>query len=342
MCRFICYKGRDLLLADLLYRPANSLIRQSFHALDRPEPLNGDGFGVGWYQREITGTPCVVTSTMPAWSNQNLRRLSYHIKSDCFFAHVRAASPGMPVSDVNCHPFQYGRFLWMHNGSISEFHRIKRRLRASLPDTIYDWIQGTTDSEHAFGVFLNALGDTQRNCSAMDMAEALMQTIEQLERWTAEAGPAGPSYYNFAVTDGLSVAALRYASDPTLEPASLYCSVFGNYVCDKGIARLLECDVTERSVIISSEQLTPDASHWHRVPPNNLVLVHPDLTIEGVALDVSRIGTRVHVPPISSAPHLAIKVDYVDRHKPAAGQDEFAAGADHVNESKTLTDLRRS
>lgn len=43
MCRFICYRGPDLLLADLLYRPANSLIRQSFHALDRPEPLNGDG-----------------------------------------------------------------------------------------------------------------------------------------------------------------------------------------------------------------------------------------------------------------------------------------------------------
>lgn len=328
MCRFLCYKGRNLLLADLLYRPANSLIRQSYHALDRPEPLNGDGFGVGWYQRQITSTPCALTSTMPAWSNQNLRRLSYHVKTNCFFAHVRAASPGMRVSEMNCHPFQFGRFLWMHNGSISDFHRIKRRLRASLPDAIYESIQGTTDSEHAFAVFLNTLGDIERNCSATDMAKALIQTIEQLERWTAEAGPAGPSYYNFAVTDGLSMAAVRYASDPKVEPASLYCSVFGRYVCDEGVAKLLECEVSERSVIISSEQLTPDTTHWHRVPPNNLVLVHPDLTIEGMELDVSRIGTRVHIPPISSAARLAIKVDYMDHHEPAAVQDALAASAD--------------
>ena len=328
MCRFLCYKGRNLLLADLLYRPANSLIRQSYHALDRPEPLNGDGFGVGWYQHQITSTPCALTSTVPAWSNQNLRRLSYHVKTNCFFAHVRAASPGMRVSEMNCHPFQFGRFLWMHNGSISDFHRIKRRLRASLPDAIYESIQGTTDSEHAFAVFLNTLGDIERDCSATDMAKALIQTIEQLERWTAEAGPAASSYYNFAVTDGESIAAVRYASDPKVEPASLYCSVFGRYVCDEGVAKLLECDVSERSVIISSEQLTPDTTHWHRVPPNNLVLVHPDLTIEGLELDVSRIGTRVHITPIGSVPRLAIKVDYMDHHEPAAVQDALAASAD--------------
>jgi glutamine amidotransferase len=315
MCRFICYRGPDLLLADLLYRPANSLIRQSFHALDRPEPLNGDGFGVGWFRRQITDTPCVITSTMPAWSNQNLRRLSRHVTSDCFFAHVRAASPGMRVSHANCHPFQHERFLWMHNGLVSQFHRIKRRLRASLPDAIYDRIEGTTDSEHAFGLFLHALGDTERNCSASEMAEAMVQTIEELEKWTAEAGPAGPSYYNFAVTDGLSVAAVRYVSDPTVTPASLYCSIFGRYECHEGMGRLLECHVSQRSVIISSERLTSDPSHWHCVPPNHLLMVNPDLSINVEAMDVSRIGSRVHIPPQSSTNHLAIKVDHMEQHK---------------------------
>lgn len=340
MCRFICYRGTDLLLADLLYRPSNSLIRQSFHALDRPEPLNGDGFGVGWYRRQVSSTPCVITSTMPAWSNQNLRRLSYHVTSDCFFAHVRAASPGMRVSDVNCHPFQYGRYLWMHNGSVSEFRRIKRRLRATLPDPIYDRIEGTTDSEHAFALFLDALGDTNRNCSASEMAKTMIQTIEQLEKWTAEAGPAGPSYYNFAVTDGLSVAAVRYASDPTLQPASLYCSIFGRYHCHKGIAKLLDCHMSERSVIISSERLTSDPSHWHAVPPNHLVLVNPDRSIKVEAMDVSRIGSRVHVPPASSTSHLAIHVDHRDRHKSdATRSDHSATNVDSSEQSEKFIDL---
>ena len=32
---------------------------------------------------------------------------------------VRAAMPGMPVSEQNCHPFQWGRYMWMHNGMVS-------------------------------------------------------------------------------------------------------------------------------------------------------------------------------------------------------------------------------
>jgi glutamine amidotransferase len=130
--------GPELLLADLLYRPNNSLILQSYKARERKEPLNGDGFGVGWYAPAVAETPGVFTSISPAWSNQNLRRLSEHVKSPCFFAHVRAASPGMAVSEANCHPFAHGRYLWMHNGTISGFDRIRRRLRESLPDRLYD------------------------------------------------------------------------------------------------------------------------------------------------------------------------------------------------------------
>jgi hypothetical protein len=43
MCRYLCYKGPELLLSDLLYRPKNSLILQSYKSRERKEPLNGDG-----------------------------------------------------------------------------------------------------------------------------------------------------------------------------------------------------------------------------------------------------------------------------------------------------------
>ena len=36
----------------------------------------------------------------------------------CFLFQVRAAMPGMPVSEQNCHPFQWGRYMWMHNGMV--------------------------------------------------------------------------------------------------------------------------------------------------------------------------------------------------------------------------------
>ena len=52
MCRFMIYKGKkSMLMADLLTHPARSIITQSYDSRERMQcnPLNGDGFGVGWY-----------------------------------------------------------------------------------------------------------------------------------------------------------------------------------------------------------------------------------------------------------------------------------------------------
>jgi glutamine amidotransferase len=103
----------------------------------------------------MPGGPCIFTSILPAWNNLNLIRLSEKIKSHLVFAHVRAASPGFPIAETNCHPWCYGRFLWMHNGFISQFNKIKRKLQASLRDELFHFVQGNTDSEWTFALFLN-------------------------------------------------------------------------------------------------------------------------------------------------------------------------------------------
>ncbi|MBA2702426.1 MAG: class II glutamine amidotransferase [Blastocatellia bacterium] len=298
MCRFLCYLGPEILLSDLLYRPKNSLILQSYKSQERREPLNGDGFGVGWYAPTISPTPCVFTSLTPAWNNQNLLRLSEHVKSPCFFAHVRAASPDMRVSEMNCHPFQYGRYLWMHNGTIEGFSQIKRRLRSSLPDSLYNAIEGTTDSEHAFAVFLNLLGDTERQHSASEMGQVLVNTVKELERLTAETESSAPSYYNFAVSDGQSVAAMRYVSDPTVEPASLYYAAGRKYQCADGVCQLVDCEPREQSIVIASERLSEDSDHWIRVAPNHVLTVNQNLETRVELMEIERHGSRVETPSL--------------------------------------------
>ncbi len=299
MCRFLCYMGPEVLLADLLYRPKNSLILQSYKSRERKEPLNGDGFGVGWYAPQDSPkgspTPCLFTSITPAWNNQNLKRLSEHVKSPCFFAHVRAASPGMRVCETNCHPFQYGRYLWMHNGIIEGFWQIRRRLRESLPDRLYNTIEGTTDSEHAFAVFLNLIGDADRQLSSQDIGDALVRTIAQLERWTAEVESPAPSYYNFAVTDGRKVAAIRYVSDPTIEPASLYYSARGKYQCVEGECQFADCRGCERSLVIASERLNENDSDWIRVAPNHVLTVSKELEVQIRLMEIQRRGSHVEL-----------------------------------------------
>jgi predicted glutamine amidotransferase len=291
MCRFLCYSGPPVLLSELLYRPGHSLILQSYKAKERAEPLNGDGFGVGWYAPEIAATPCVFTSVSPAWSNQNLRRLAEHVRSPLFFAHVRAASPGMEVSEANCHPFQSGRFLWMHNGQVASFARIKRRLRHSLPDRLYESVRGSTDSEHAFAVFLDRLGDTDTPRTPRDLARALVETVARLEEWTAEAGADAPSYYNFAVTDGSSIAAVRYVSDPSLDPISLYFRVVGEPPSRRGAAV-----APDRAVMLASERLSENKGAWRRVAPNHAVVVSADREVKVELVPVPRPAGSPRLP----------------------------------------------
>jgi len=289
MCRFLAYAGAPLLLSDLLYRPVNSLIMQSYHARERAEPLNGDGFGVGWYVPEIDPTPCVQRSIAPAWSNRNLQNIAAKTRVAHMFAHVRAATPGMAVTEMNVHPFSYDRFMWMHNGSIAGFHLMRRRLRESLKDEFYNMIQGTTDSEHAFAVFLNSLQVPFGEASGDDLRRALTETITRLNEWTHEANITEPSYYNFAVTDGRAFIVSRYCSAAGIAGASLHYSRGLRFEClPDGVCDMhnVPDDEQAAAVIISSERLTDDESDWPDVPDNHTVTVLPDLSVKVEELNV--------------------------------------------------------
>ena len=118
---------------------------------------------------------------LPTWltllahrNNENLGRLSCKIVSPLVFAHVRAAYPGMPVSEQNCHPFQFSRYLWMHNGVIGGFMKIRRALLATLADAAYDTVSSFhSDSAISFSIFLNHLPDLDLQQSPQVLLQAM-------------------------------------------------------------------------------------------------------------------------------------------------------------------------
>jgi predicted glutamine amidotransferase len=267
-------------MSDLLLRSSRSLIHQSYRARERAEPLNGDGFGVGWYARDIDPIPGLFTSVQPAWGNRNLTRLAPKIFSTCFFAHVRAASRGSAITELNCHPFQFQRLLWMHNGRIAGFSRIKRRLQALLDDEFYDSVLGTTDTEHAFALFLQRLLGSGRDYSLSSMEEALTATIHDLEELTAAVGVEESSYYNFAVTDGEALLATRYVTARGHEPETLYVSRGSRLELENEQFRMIEADTTAvEAVIIASEPITDVRENWQAIPRNHCVSVSPQFEV---------------------------------------------------------------
>lgn len=284
MCRFVAYKGNDILMADLLLNSKHSLVKQSYHSKERDEPLNGDGFGVGWYVEPHDPVPCFFTSVTPAWSNNNLHRLSEKIRSHCFFAHVRAATSGLPVNEVNCHPFQYGRLLWMHNGMLSNFRKIKRKLRRSLSDERYDMVQGTTDSEHAFALFLDFLGKNIDKPDIDVMKEAMVKTVVFIRDLASSEGCTEGTFLNFAVTDGENVIATRYVSGEGKEPLSLYFSCGSSFELHKGDFRMKRDARGPSTIIISSEPLTKSREDWMAVPVNHMVTISGTAKVELVPI----------------------------------------------------------
>ena len=147
MCRWLAYSGSPMRLEELLVKRDRSLIDQSLHSRLGATTTNGDGFGVGWY--DDSDTPRLYRSVHPAWNDRNLRELAAGISSPLFFAHIRA-STGTAIQETNAHPFRYGRWLWMHNGLIREFPRLRRELVLAVDDSLFPSIEGTTDSETMF------------------------------------------------------------------------------------------------------------------------------------------------------------------------------------------------
>ncbi|KAJ2848086.1 glutamine amidotransferase subunit [Coemansia erecta] len=244
--------------------------------------MNGDGVGLGWYM-EPRAKGCIFTSTLPAWSNINLQRLAENIKSGLVFAHVRATTGGTVTSESNCHPWQYGNLMWMHNGNIGGFDQIKRRMQNSLKEEIYLNIQGTTDSENAFAVFLNMLEDPlgRKEFSFDELKQAMLATIEQINQWLDEAGVTETSLLNFAVTDGQTVVCTRYITDREREGASLFYSSGSEFRCEEESStyRMIKANKREDVVVVASEPLTYEKSDWMVIPSNNLLVITPKLNV---------------------------------------------------------------
>ena len=264
MCRWLAYSGSPVLVEELLYGPKNSLVVQSLHSQMGAEETNGDGFGVGWYGDR--DTPAVFRSIEPAWNDRNLRALSAHIRSPLVFAHIRA-STGSPVQQTNCHPFQHGRWLWMHNGMIREYHRLKRDLTLAVSPERYPDIEGTTDSEVMFHLALS-FGLEE------DPPAAVARVIGLVEQVGREHGVEHPFQGTIATSDGECIWAFRYSSERNSR--SLYYSTDVRTLRAMYPENELLREVGDEGRLIVSEPLgdaLPGA--WNKVPESTYGVIQP-------------------------------------------------------------------
>jgi predicted glutamine amidotransferase len=265
MCRWNAYYGQPLVIDELLYRPPRGLIDQSLHARMGVETTNGDGFGIGWYAAGDGGVPGRYRSVTPAWSDANLRDIAAHVESPLFLAHVRATT-GTPVQQTNCHPFRHGRWLFVHNGAIAGFERIRRDLLLAVEPSLFDGIAGSTDSETLFYLALT-FGLEEDPIGAVEQAVGFVEATGRAH------GVEYPVQMTLGFSDGERLWAVRYSSEG--RSRSLFMSA------DRRTVQALHPDnprfarLTDEDRIIVSEPLSDLPGIWLEVPEATAVIVQP-------------------------------------------------------------------
>ncbi|MCW2771476.1 MAG: class glutamine amidotransferase [Aeromicrobium sp.] len=262
MCRWLAYSGSPVQLHDLLFKPENSLVVQSRHSRLGVEAVNGDGFGLGWYG--ALGTPGIYRSTEPAWNDRNLLEISSQAVADRVFAHIRA-STGTPIQQTNCHPFRHGRWLWMHNGAIADFHSVKRDLAMAVLPSLYPEIEGSTDSEIFFLLALT-FGLEQ------DPPRAVAQAVGLIEEIGRRHGVEHPIQMTVATTDGETTWAFRYSSEG--KSRSLFHSVDVSTLREQYPDNVLVHKLTQDARLIVSEPLGSLVGAWEEVPESTSLVIH--------------------------------------------------------------------
>ena len=262
MCRWLAYSGSPILIEELLYKPDHSLIDQSLHARLGVDTTNGDGFGVGWYGANLQ-SPAVFHSIEPAWNDRNLREVAGHVESGLFLAHIRA-STGTAVQQTNCHPFRYGRWIWVHNGMVRHFARLKRDLALAVDESLYASIEGSTDSELLFYLALT-FGLEE------DPPAAVERMVGYVEEVGYRHGTEHPIQMTIGTTDGINVWAFRYSSEG--DSRTLY------YSSDVRALRELYPDrarlrgISDEARVIVSEPLGDLPGVWNEVPESSYGVV---------------------------------------------------------------------
>ncbi|HEX4477204.1 MAG TPA: class II glutamine amidotransferase [Polyangiaceae bacterium] len=275
MCRLFGFRSvipsqvhRSLLAAE------NALGTQSNH--------HPDGWGVAFY---VDGAPHVTRNPLAAMGDQLFHRLSGVVSSETVVAHVRKATHG-DKTVLNCHPFQYGRWIFAHNGDVTDFARHRAALVECVAPELRRFILGDTDSEVVFFILLTEMkkgGPLAEPRTAAEVAGAVRR-MTAIVRAIAD-GDATPTSLTVLVTNGETLVASHGGK-------SLFWSSYKARCADRGVCKSLspECEAPSTTgrvnhFIVSSEPLQGE-NVWLELEQGAIVGIDAGMRMLATSTDV--------------------------------------------------------
>jgi predicted glutamine amidotransferase len=209
-----------------------------------------DGWGVAFY---VDGAPHITRSPATAIDGMLFRRVSGIVASET----VRRATNG-ELSVLNCHPFQYGKWIMAHNGDIQDFRKHRPELVQRIVPRLRRYILGETDSEVLFFLFLTHLsqhGPLSGRIGVEEASMAMQSTLEHVRAICDVDPDKERSSLTTIVTDGTTMVAAEGGKE-------LFWSTYKTQCADRDACPSLsaECEAPTESgyvnhLIFSSETI---------------------------------------------------------------------------------------
>ena len=261
MCRFYAMRANEPTRVECsLVREQNALMAQS--AGDLEGLVHGHGWGVADY---ANGMPMVEKQIWAAYHGEHFARKAARVYAHTVVAHVRRATVGEPSME-NTHPFQHGRWIFVHNGTVPDFMKVRDRMILEIDPVMRNDIKGTTDSEHIFYYLLSLHSKHPEQSMRKTMAHA----IEKIVGWSEEVNSERKVSLNLVLTDGKFFVGSRFGR--TLWQLERE-QVFECPICGKSHVHH-DLKQNYRAVEIASEPLSDD--DWREIKDGTVYSVDED------------------------------------------------------------------
>jgi predicted glutamine amidotransferase len=273
MCRLYAMHANEPTRVECsLVKAQNALMRQSRR--DADNLTHGHGWGVADYK---DGYPIVEKQTWAAFHGEHFEKAAARVYAHTVVAHVRRATVGGTAKE-NTHPFEHGRWIFAHNGTIPNFLKVRDRMMPHIDPLLQNDIKGTTDSEHIF-YFLRSL---QMERPDEPLRQLLGQALTRIKQWSRDIDPDAKLGLNVIMTDGHELAGSRFGR-------TLWSLVRnGLHVCEIcGRTHVHHSsDRNYKAIEIASEPLTDET--WQALPDEVVFSVGEDFALSVTPLNADR------------------------------------------------------
>jgi len=161
MCRLLGYVSQEpVSFSQIIGESLDDFIQMSYE--------HKDGWGVSSCDRSEGSTTLIKDLTLAAESPKFTATSQSHTSTGALL-HLRLASEGIAVDISNNHPFSYGPYSFMHNGTIKEFQLLEKDLNPKYLDSF----SSSTDSERYFFKILTEIDN-------LGLVEGYLQAVRTI------------------------------------------------------------------------------------------------------------------------------------------------------------------